>query len=53
MLCSASRGKRDAGRVEHISAVPWGLHFDGLEFGSGRMERTYFVGLLKRKLEIV
>jgi len=41
------------GRVEHISAVPWGLHFDGLEFGSGRMERTYFVGLLKRKLEIV
>ena len=41
------------GRVEHILAVPWGLHFDALEFGSGRMERKYFVGLLKRKLEIV
>jgi hypothetical protein len=26
---------------EHISAVPRGLHFDGLEFG--RMKRKYFV----------
>jgi hypothetical protein len=41
------------GRVEHISAVPWGLYFDALKFGSGRMERKYFVGLLKRKLEII
>jgi len=41
------------GRVEHISVVPWGLHFDTLEFDSGRMERKHFVGLLKRKLEII
>jgi len=41
------------GRVEHILAVPWGLHFDAVEFGGGKMERKYFVGLLKRKLEII
>jgi hypothetical protein len=41
------------GRIEHILEVPWSLHFDALEFGGGRMERKYFVGLLKRKLEIV
>jgi hypothetical protein len=41
------------GRVEQILVVPWGLHFDALERGGGRMERKYFVGLLKRKLEIV
>jgi hypothetical protein len=40
------------GRVEHISTVPWSLHLDAAEFDSGRMERKYFVGLLKRKLEI-
>jgi hypothetical protein len=44
---------RMRGRVEHISVVPWGLHFNALEFGSGRMEREYFVGLPKRKLDIV
>ena len=44
-------GKRR--RVENIWTVPWGLHFDALECGSGWMERKYFVGLLKRKLEIV
>lgn len=44
-------GKR--GRVEHMFVLPWGLHFDALEFDSGRMERTYLVGLLKRKLELV
>jgi len=37
------------GRVEHIPALPWCLHFDTLEFGGGRMERKYFMGLLKRK----
>ena len=40
-------------RVEHIWAFPWRLHFDALEFDGFRMERKYFVGLLKRKLEIV
>ena len=40
------------GRVEHISTVPWGLHFDAAEFDSGRMERKNFARLLKRKLEI-
>jgi hypothetical protein len=44
------------GRVEQILAVPWGLHFNALEYSSGRMERKYFMGLLKRvkrELEII
>ena len=40
-------------RVEHISAVPWGLHFDTMEYDSGGMERINSVCLLKRELEII
>jgi hypothetical protein len=40
------------GRVEHISTLPWGLHFDAVEFDKGRMKSKYFVRLLKAKLEI-
>jgi hypothetical protein len=41
------------GRVEHILAIPWGLHFDALELDSGRMERKYFVCLFNRELELI
>src|SRR5882762_10467407 len=37
-------------RVEHIWAFPWRLHFDALEFDGFRMERKYFMGLLKRRV---
>ena len=40
-------------RVEHISAVPWGLNFDTMEYDSGGMERINSVCLLKRELEII
>ena len=40
------------GREEHIVAEPWGRHFDAMEVGGGGIERKYFVGLLKRKLEV-
>jgi len=37
-------------RVEHIWAFPWRLYFDALEFDGFRMERKYFMGLLKRRV---
>jgi hypothetical protein len=41
------------GGEKFILADPWGLHFDALESGSGRMEREDFVVLLRRCQDIV
>jgi hypothetical protein len=41
------------GRVEHILLVPWCIHFDALECDSVRMERKYYMCLLKRELDII